>query len=180
MGQAGEIHAIGISVHEEGDFAERRVVYNLDVLGDEIRFRSRDDARGALRLVKLLRFLLDDIVVRLADMAAEREDDAEFLLGELFEMFSREQSQEIFTEVERVPGVFDIGHRFHRVGRDIHGREHEAADLLGEFDAKPVSFQTVETDGGVFAVIFQSAPRKINNGVLIENRFDFGGHEPFI
>ena len=111
------------------------MVYDYDVIGDEIRFGSRDDTRGALRLVKLFRFFFDDVVVRLADMTTEREDDAEFFLGKLFEIFFREKAQQFFAEVQRVAGVLDIGHRFHRVGRDIHSRYHETAGLLGEFNA---------------------------------------------
>ena len=139
-GQAGEVHASGIGVEEEGDLAEGGVVDDDEVGGEEIGLGGRDDDGGGLAGVEGGGLGAEGIVVGLADVAAEKKDDAETLVGELGEVLAGEEAKEVFGEVERVFLKREVGNGLHRIGRDINGREYEAADGLGEGEAEAVGF----------------------------------------
>lgn len=162
-GEAVEFHAIGVGCHEEGDFTQCRVVDDEEIGRDEIGFGRGDEVSRRMTFVGGDGLSFDEIVVGLAHVAAKREDDAKSFVGELSKVLAGEEADGGFGEVEGVAGKFEIGRGFDGVGRDVDGREDQTADIGGEPLAETVSFETIEADGGVFAMILEGAPRKVGD-----------------
>ena len=112
-----------------------------------------------------------------AAVPRDDHDDAERLVGELFEELAAERADGLGPVIDGVREAFEW---LDRVGADVDRRQHDAARRFGERAALPERLHPVESDGVVVAVPFERAPREVRDRRMVAYRFDLGRAEALV
>ena len=174
--QETEVDQFGIEEQLEGGLGDRGVVPLVMPL-ERFAVGKGPDFEFGMGGGKGGRRLDHGILVDAAVVAGHDDENLEPLVGQLLEEFAAEGLDRFLAVFE---GVLEPLERLDRVGRDVDGRQDDAAGLPGHGRAESMGLHPVQPDRGVGAVPLKGPPGQVGDRVAGADGVDLRRAQAFV